>query len=274
VKLNIQGSSRQARPEPDVGSSGLDPVAHRPGHRLAAGCLAAALASSAIATGCNNKNDEEVKCPEPATSVVRLADVSSSVRTEKHRRAIEKEFDVAVAQAAFCPDVEAHLVVFASSAGDSRVLYGGTPEADGQNDRARKHKLKVSVVPGLKRELRKALADASTLGPSSDPLAGFDLLRDYAVTHPGRTLDAEILSDGVSTSSRLPLDHPLTAEDLARAASVPVTAITVTSLVMSGVGATAPPTPPADYVAALRTFWTTVCQRVTASCVVTSEVAK
>ena len=232
------------------------------------------LVTAIVVTGCN-KDDDQVKCPAPSTSIVRSADASSSALTVHHRRAIEKEFDGAIAQAAFCPDVAAHLTVFASSAGDSRVLYTGTPTAEGQNDRARKHKLKVSVVPGIKREVHKALTDASTaVGSGSDPLAGFDLLRDYAVTHPGRSIDAKILSDGVSTSNRLQLDHPLTSEDMAKAATVPVPVVPVSKLLMTGVGATAPPTPPADYVTALRTLWTTVCKRVDAGCVVTSEVNK
>lgn len=268
MKLNSRTSSGGARPEPD-----RRPETTRPTRRFAAGCVAATLATTAF-VGCDTGEDP-VSCPEPATTVVRLADVSASTGTAQHRRAAEKEFDVAIAQAAFCPDVEAYLAVFASSAGDSRVLYTGVPVADGQNERARKHMLKVTVVPKIKRELHTALAEATT-GTSlgSDPLAGFDLLRDYAVTHPGRSIDAKILSDGVSTSNRLQLDHPLGPDDLAKAASVPVAAVTVNKLLMTGVGATAPPTPPADYVAALRTFWTTVCQRVAPGCVVTSEVAK
>ena len=55
---------------------------------------------------------------------------------------------------------------------------------------------------------------------------------------------------------------------------MPVASVTVRKLVMTGVGATVPTTPLADYVAGLRTFWSTVCQRVAADCVVASDVAK
>jgi hypothetical protein len=195
--------------------------------------------------------------------------------TPQYTKTIEAQFDAAISQAAFCPDVEAHLVQFASSAGDSRVLYSGTPVAEGQNKRARTHKLKVSVVPQLTRQVHDQFEHAApALGPGSDPLAAFDLLHDYSATHPNRALDAVITTDGISTSSRLPLDHPLTAEDMAKAASVAVATVNVSKLTVMGIGATAAPFPPADYVTALRSFWATVCTRVAPACVVSSEVAK
>lgn len=237
--------------------------------------VSAAAILSSLAVGCDAKADATVTCPAPNTTVFEAADVSSSESTPRHRQSIETAFDRALTMAAQCPDVEAHLVVFASGPGDSRVVYDGRPTGSGPNDRAQAHNLKVAVLPKARTQVDQAVAEAaSALGPGSDPLAGFDLLGDYARTHPDRKLVATVRSDGVSTSTRLPLDHPLTADDKALAATVPAPVVAVVSLTMPGVGATAPPPPPADYVADLRTFWTTVCQRVAPQCVVTSEVTK
>ncbi|MEA2825924.1 MAG: hypothetical protein QOG43_363 [Actinomycetota bacterium] len=238
--------------------------------------VGAAAILSTLAVGCDAKADDAtVTCPAPTTSVFEAADVSSSDTAPKHRQAIDTAFDRALTMAARCPDVEAHLVVFASGPGDSRVVYDGRPQGSGPNDRARAHNLKVAVLPRVRSQVQQAVAEAaSALGPGSDPLAGFDLLGDYARTHPDRKLVATVRSDGVSTSTRLALDHPLTADDRALATTVAAPVVAVVSLTMPGVGATAPPPPPADYVADLRTFWTTVCQRVAPQCVVTSEVTK
>jgi hypothetical protein len=230
---------------------------------------------SSLAVGCDATADATVTCPAPSSTIFEAADVSSSGSTPEHRRSIETAFDRGLTAAAQCPDVEAHLVLFASGPGDSRVVYDGRPTGSGPNDRARAHNLKVAVLPKARTQVARAVDEAAAaLGPGSDPLAGFDLLGDYARTHPDRRLVAIVRSDGVSTSARLPLDHPLTAADQALAATVAVPVVAVVSLSMAGVGATAPPPPPADYVADLRSFWTTVCQRVAPQCVVTSEVTK
>jgi hypothetical protein len=230
---------------------------------------------SALPIACNAKAAAiEVTCPAPKTSVFAAADISSSTDTPDHRHSLEAGFDRAITMAAKCTDVEAHLVVFASGPGDSTVIYDGTPRGIGQNGRARAQSLRVTVLPNTLAQVHKALQVTASGRAGSDPLAGFDLLTDYAATRPGRKLVATISSDGVSTSSRLPLDHPLASADMAKASTVAVAAVDVVSLTMSGVGATAPPPPPADYVAELRTFWTTVCKRVSPMCVVTSEVPK
>lgn len=245
--------------------------------RFNAGTFAGIVAGGGLLAGCGASSTpaSAVSCPSESTSVVRVADVSASGNTDQHFATINAMFSDAVAEAAFCPDVEAHLVVFASSAGDSRTVFDGAPRASGQNDRAQAHQLKVSVLPELLDQMSEAVSQAAAdLGPGSDPLAGFDIVADYAVTHSDRLLDVQIMSDGVSTSSRLRLDHPLTDEDFAKANQIPVAAFSVDRLVMSGVGSTAAPPPPADFVAGLRMFWSTVCKRVASSCVVISEVAK
>jgi hypothetical protein len=237
--------------------------------------VSAAAILSSLAVGCDAKADATVTCPAPDTTVFEAADVSSSESTPEHRQSIETAFDRGLTMAAQCAGVEAHLVAFASGPGDSRVVYDGRPTGSGPNDRARAHNLEVAVLPKARTRVHQALDEAaSALGPGSDPLAGFDLLDDYARTHPDRKLVATVRSDGVSTSTRLALDHPLTVADKALAATVAAPVVAVVSLTMPGVGATAPPPPPADYVADLRSFWTTVCQRVAPQCVVTSEVTK
>ena len=138
--------------------------------------VGAAAILGSLAVGCDAGADASVTCPAPGTTVFEAADVSLSESTPKHRQSIDTAFQRALAMAARCPDVEAHLVVFVvRSRRQPRRLRRPAHRDRAPTNRARAHNLKVAVLPkartevaaGGRRGRRRPRPRAPTLSPAS-----------------------------------------------------------------------------------------------------------
>ena len=169
------------------------------------------------------------------------------------------------------------VTAFSSSAVATVTLYDGDLTPAGATEPARLRRVPDMVNDTMKTTESQLSAAATKLpGDGSEIIAQLANVGEY-----GRQLGtgyvpyAVIVTDGVATAGTItntPSFDAVTARDLGERVAVPdLTGATVT---FTGIGHLAGPPPPSDYVANLKNFYTTVCNRTKATtCTVVTDFA-
>lgn len=167
------------------------------------------------------------------------------------------------------------VTVFSSSAAASMTLYDGDLTPAGATEPAR-----LRRVPDMVNDTMKTIESQLSAATNKLPGDGTDIIAQLAnVGEYGQQLGtgyvpfAVIVTDGVATAGTItnaPSFDAVTAKDLGE--RVPVPDLTGATVTFTGIGHLAGPPPPSDYVANLKTFFITVCNRTRAtSCTVVTD---
>lgn len=158
--------------------------------------------------------------------------------------------------------------------GATATLYDGTPDVSGPNDRVRGRRLPKTVTKvneAIKSQLERALPLLP--GNRTDTAAATIAAGDILIQRPGPA-HVVFLHDAITNTGRGNVNiSTLTAASALKAArSTPVGNLSGATVTFTGVGRTAPPAPPSDYVYALRVYAHELCVRTkAASCTVVTE---
>ncbi|SIM78818.1 hypothetical protein [Mycobacteroides abscessus] len=185
------------------------------------------------------------------------------------RRAIDGE----LAEVAACGG-RAKVVVFSSSSAATTTLFEGRIPLTGATDQAKARRLDAAVKDvGDQIETAFGTASSSLDAGGSDPVAQMRLFGEW--THQGGDGKFRLLmltdgfqNIGVGTEQ-------MVADPVAAAAVFPAPDLSGTDITIAGIGEIDGPAPATTVVDALKTFFSTLCQRSGATtCTVVTEIAK
>ena len=218
---------------------------------------------------------DELSCPDqdPATYVA--PDFSNTGKSDALRTLRMALIKDETERTALCGG---HLKVqgFSSSTGATATLFAGRLEAEGATMPARRRHLDETLDPVIETiETRWDEVSAELPGDGSDILGQLDLMAEYFAQRPGAAHRGLLLTDGVQTTGVVVLNDADVTEAVAAelAARVPVPDLSGVQLTIAGIGRVAGEPPPSSYVSALKRFYTDVCVRTNAHCLVVTDLA-
>lgn len=250
-------------------------------------CIATATVVVGIATGCNTAppgtvaHAEQVaaSCPTDGRRIAARVDSDESgssvgVTAKPARQQVIRE---TAERTAICGG---HLRVTLFSGSMIGVsVYDGDLQLDGATANSRLRKA-PKAVDAVMEQINTALPDAAKrlIDGATDIVGQYQLGAEYTAQHAAAgpvVLEQTILTDGIQTAGHDLSDPALTteqAEALAITFSVPD--LTGATVRLIGIGRQANDAPlPTPYIAALRTFHTTVCENTGATCTVVTDAA-
>lgn len=246
-------------------------------HTIQAGLMLATLALSASAcsiqaSGELGKLQAQAKaCPRGIVDSYVGDDVSGTSRARSITSTRHSVIKDVVSRTAVCGG---HLRVdaFTGSSAASVIVFDGDLKPPGATLIARLRQVS-KLTDSATRTIDEGIATATASLPAngSDILGQFDLLSDYSrqrrMVSDGHTLEADLLTDGVQTTSVVLNTSALTSSvaiDLAK--NAPIVTLPVNSRIkVSGLGKVDGSQPPTSYVAALKAFYLTYCHRTGAA---------
>lgn len=241
---------------------------------LVAGILLIPI-TACTSAGPSNLTDSKAlieSCTGPTNSYVAVDGTASGntvTLAGPRRHAIDGE----LAKVAACGG-RAKVVVFSSSSAATTTLFEGRIPLTGATDQAKARRLDAAVTD-VGDQIEAAYGNTSSFLDTggSDPVAQMRLFGEWAHQGGDGKFRLLMLTDGfqnigVSTDQ-------IVADPVAAAATFPAPDLSGTEVTVAGIGEVDGPAPATTVVDALKTFFSTLCQRSGATaCTVVTEIAK
>jgi hypothetical protein len=216
-------------------------------------------------------------CPKDQVTATYLGlDLSNTARSEAIRTARVSDIRLVAETTALC-EGQLKVVGFTSSQAASSTLFDAdvTPKGSTIEGRARKVK---GIVDAAMEEIcvAQTAAEKNLPGEGSDPLGQIGMMAQYFAQAPPESKHIGfVLTDGLQTEGVLLNTGELTAPVASElAAAVPVAPLPGADLTFAGIGIAEGFPPPTEFVEALTAFYSAICAKSEAKCLVVTDLVR
>jgi len=216
-------------------------------------------------------------CPYPDGAAIIHAVTIELSASERSEDLLDRRLQLIDGHARQAVDCESRLLVLALDGGRATIVHDDTFVSPLNTERARDNQVPAQARDAV-TDVKAALAErADRPAPAtSDPGASFLALADLLAGLPsGATIDALVLSDGVTSTPDVQLNRRLDDGELDRLAAQVAPRVDLegrVDITWPDIGRTADPAPPpGDWLRQLRDLWRAVCSSAgAASCTITT----